>query len=52
MHDEPQEATLLFEKFNVTYPIRAINEKEYINPGYYDTSSFDVKAAISDPNNA
>ena len=41
----PQEATLLFEKFEVNYPIRAINEKEYINPAYYNTANgLDLRA--------
>ena len=44
----PREATLLFEKFKVVYPLRAINEKEYINPAYYDTEGgLDLRAAGS-----
>ena len=42
----PQEATLLFEKFTVAYPLRAINEKEYINPAYYDKENgLELRAA-------
>ena len=52
LDDGPKEATLLFEKFQATYPIRAINEKEYINPSYYDTSGFNVRAAHAKPSEA
>ena len=47
--DEPQEVTLLFEKFQVNYPIKNINEKEYINPSYYDTEAgLDLRAPAKD----
>ena len=37
--------TLLFEKFQVNYPIKIINEKEYINPAYFDAEAgFDLSA--------
>ena len=50
--DFPHEATLLFEKFTVNYPLRAINEKEFINPAYYNTEGFDLRASAKDPNSA
>ena len=36
---------MLFEKFQVNDPIRNINEKEHINPAYYDTEAgLDLRA--------